>query len=183
MTRRRQVIFTVPHSCILSRPALDPKCDRNSLRFARRLHAAVPGSDLIQSRTLRAECDNNRLWCRARTPMRRRLTERMSRLRAEGRSLLVVDVHTFGRSLGGRWPEAALLDTFPISVETQRLYGELRERGIDVILIPGSTRNDIQLETKRDFGGRAVLLEIFQDLGPDRIDRIGRAVAEISRAK
>lgn len=169
-----RVIVAVTHSCLLTRP--DPGCDRNSLRFARRIRAGIPGSVLVQSRTRRAECDNNRRACR-NTPMRRRLRELMRQ-----RPFLVVDVHTFDWPLRvrGRWtrPEVALLDTRPRSGETRGLFRAIVGEGIRAIRVTGTTDNDVQLEA-RSFGGKAVLLEMYQGLSGDAVDRIARAVRSV----
>lgn len=162
----------------------DPGCDKNTRKYAKWIQEENPGSILLQSKTARAICDNNRMVCR-NTPMRKKLRKLLEEY---GEDAIVIDIHSYpsGKSWKLLWdPETVLLDIYQ-SEETMKLFGMFREGGdgadvedgsVDSVAIIGSTVNDIQLET-RQYGGKAVLLELWDKLGEDDVRKIGKIISK-----
>jgi len=162
------VIITVSHACIYS-SLIDKGCDRNTISYARRIHRRIPGSVIVQSRTLRRICDNNRIICRS-TPMRKRLRRIM---KANTPNFIVIDVHSFPPT--EELPKVTLLDTHK-SEETLAIYSAIKTSNIDkVAIMKGSHLNDIQKEA-REWGGQAIILEIRDNIPANIINRIAAAI-------
>jgi len=179
-TRSREamkIIIYAPHVCIVTNLRLDPSCDYRSKQYAQAVHKAIPRSTLIQSRTLRAECDNNRWWCRMITPSRRRLRQVM-----QGR-FRVYEIHTFRH--GSVWrtggpsfnPEIVLLRVGSDTL-IDKVYAALK-RFFDVAILQGSDVNDVQTEVQ-ERNGEGVLIELRQDLTIDRVMQIGRVLKKLN---
>lgn len=164
------IIVYAPHVCIPIRgySVMDPGCDYRSREYAKVIAKKVKGK-LILSRTLRAECDNNRARCR-QTPSRRRLRENITP------NSFIIDIHTFDRRLT-RWKFGPEPDVVILATGTERYYEKvaraIRNLGFDVIILEGSLiYNDVQKEV-RELGANGVLIELAQDLTEADARRIG----------
>ncbi len=166
-----KVIIYAPHVCLLSSPLLEPGCDYKSKTYARAISKVIPNSVVIQSRTLRAECDNNRIKCR-NTPSRKRLRDVINK------NNFILEVHTF-KAGGNVWnygsdPEIVLLTVGKNEYITRYIYDALK-KDFDVKMLKGSTRNDIQMEVQEK-NSQGVLIEFRQDLSDDRVENIGKII-------
>ena len=171
------VIVYAPHVCVSGKISLDPGCDFRSRVYAKALNKRVKGK-LIISRTLRAECDNNRVICRQQTPSRIRLRQSITP------NSFVIEVHTFDRNLSRwrelkwwRWKQPREPDVVILATENKRYYGTIargiRNLGYDVRIKQGHpVINDIQKEI-RELGGHGILIELAQDLTEAQVRKIG----------
>jgi hypothetical protein len=164
------IIVYAPHVCIpiKGHSVIDPGCDYRSREYAKVIAKKVKGN-LILSRTLRAECDNNRVKCR-QTPSRKRLRKNITT------DSFIIDVHTFDRELS-RWRSGPEPDVVILSTGNERYYekvaGAIRKLGFDAIVLKGHlTYNDVQKEI-RELGAKGVLVELAQDLTKADARKIG----------
>lgn len=164
------LIVYAPHVCVVS-PILDPGCDFRSRIYAKILAARLKGK-LILSRTLRAECDNNRIMCRE-TPSRRRLRESITP------DTFVLEVHTFS-PYTSRWrsrsfapePEVVILTTG--NEEHARFVAyNISKAGFDIEVLRGDREvNDVQKEVG-ELHANGMLLELSQNLTLAQVKIIG----------
>ncbi len=176
------LILTVPHVCVESEWS-DPGCDAQSLAYARQIRKSLHRPSLmLASTTPRRICDNNRRPCRQKTRLRRRLTTLIDQLQ-DGLALPLVglDLHTFHEESDFDLPpqpqyQALVLDTRR-NPGTRILVNKLRQNGIRVRFVRGSTINDIQRQMQRR-GIPTPLLEVRQGLEEPVIQRIAKAVNE-----
>ena len=178
-----KTIVYAPHVCnVILSEIFDPGCDYRSRVFAKILSKQIPKSKLILSRTQRAECDNNRKWCR-NTPSRIRLRKEMETFRE---NFLVIEVHTFSdveqywRKNVAREPDIVILVVNNI-IPSVKAYGVLSKE-FDVDIIQASKTNDVQIEVK-EYGGKGILLELNQRLSNPQIIRIGKILKFITYKK
>lgn len=176
------LILTVPHVCydILGISdgktvrVQDPTCDQNAHRYADIIKEENPDAILIKSRTTRTICDNNRKQCR-NTSMRKRLRQKMKKHESD---FTVIDIHSFPNgesySVLGE-PDVVLLDTYT-SDEYNLLFDLLESNNIFVVGLIGDEMNDIQAEA-REYGGRAILIELHYDLPDATVIKIGKIIA------
>lgn len=165
---RLDIIVYAPHVCMVS-PLVDPGCDFRSRTYAKVLASKLKGK-LILSRTLRAECDNNRKRCRS-TPSRKRLRESITP------GSFVLEVHTYNPQTS-KWrkgrsqePEVVILTTGNL-LHAERVASSIRRSGFDVEVLRGGEVNDIQKEV-RELHANGMLLELSQHLTPKQVRTIG----------
>ena len=171
------LLITAPHVCFvilglffgLPIEMIDHGCDMNTRKYSKIIHKENPDSILIQSRTSRMECDNNRMICRG-TPMRRRLTKAYKKFASD---FVVVDVHSFPSEQFSGNSQIILLDTH-MSKETKSLYKYLSKH-FDTKILQGSTLNDIQHQA-REFGGKGILIELWDKLSEQDVELIGKII-------
>ena len=186
--QKKNVFITAPHVCINNNEHNhnDPGCDRYSKYYAQQMKQSFPKSrrknvHLFLSRTLRNECDNNRIQCR-QTPMRKRLRKSMEKYEGD---FIGIDIHTF--ESGDNFQliekyfgivEVVVMDTHRTKL-VETLLHFLHKAAINAYFIVGSEMNDIQYEAKTKFSGKVILLEIRQQLSKEKLRTIGRVISKL----
>lgn len=185
--QRRQILIYTPHVCLNTTPFDDPACDYRSRSFGRILRRHIPNSILVESRTKRSECDNNRVQCR-QTPSRSRLRSRMVG------KFVVFEVHTFSsvENWGGKntnMPkdvEIVLLrmphdDDDGTNNLIGRTYRLLKKHKFSVHILRGDRKNDVQAEIV-ERGGTGILIEFHDKLTVDRVRQMGKLLKRVVSA-
>ncbi len=186
------IVITVPHApCPERIPEGSHPCDLASPGAANLLHSVsrrhFRDVELLEADVPRTIADQNRPWGRG-TQFRNRVATLVVDGRSAGRSVYVIDVHSFPSNEKG-WNEydVVVIDPRPDyapsfvtfrSDATMDLYEFLRDEGKDVEYVPGSQLNDIVV-TSRDMGATSFLLEISEDSFAKAPEKIEEAFEEI----
>lgn len=166
------IIVHTPHSCLLSlfSSLLGELCDYRSRTYGRIIHKFIENSIYIQSRTLRAICDNNRIQCR-NTPSRKRLREYM-----KNGNFIVFEIHTFPPdTINWKLDKNPSIVLLTVGNDNRLLYRvyEILKPYFSIDIVQGSDVNDIQMEVQ-EYGGSGVLIELNQTLSLDQAKQIGQ---------
>lgn len=168
------VVITAPHACVRSK-SVDPTCDYGTSVFAEKTFAAVRAlrnqdvkARMFVTDVARMDCDTNRSQCRSVSAMRRNLTQHLNRINRGDRPFLLLDIHSFGMGTGafgyspGTEPYVFLLALDDDTRLAFVLRKQLKSNDVSVVVIRGSTTNDIMYEAYRK-GGYTVLIEFREE--------------------
>ncbi len=171
------VLVTAPHAVC---PAVG--CDKSSAETARMFNLALNAVGLshvvLLAETGRDVCDVARAWCR-NMPLRVRARELAQRVVRDGRRLVAVDIHSFGRDAFlpyARRAEVVFLD----GADGTSAAAALTSAGIRAYALSGASRaNDLQREMRETFGANpAILFEVADALTTSRRGKVVKEMAK-----
>ena len=168
------VLVTAPHAVC---PAVG--CDKSSAEtanlFNRALDAVGLSHVVLLAETPRDVCDVARPWCR-NMPLRVRARELAQRVLGDGRRLVAVDIHSFGRDAFVPHAEVVFLD----GADGTSAAAALNSAGIRAYALKGDSRaNDLQWEMRNKFGADpAILFEVADALKTPRRHKVVEEMAK-----